>query len=89
MPKEAGRKKIFEIHTKKMPLDSEVSVKELAKETEGASGADIASICREAAMFAIREKNKKVSKDNFKDAISKALKPVKDQDESGLKTHYL
>ncbi|PIU02627.1 MAG: proteasome-activating nucleotidase [Candidatus Diapherotrites archaeon CG09_land_8_20_14_0_10_32_12] len=89
MPNESGRKKIFEIHTKKIPIDFGVSIKELAKETEGASGADIASICREAAMFAMREKNKKVSKENFKDAISKAMKPAKEPEEGGLKTHYM
>jgi len=73
LPNEKSREKIFEIHTARMPLEKDVSVVEFAKETEGSSGADIASVCREAAMFAIREKRKKVGMNNFREAIKKVL----------------
>jgi len=85
LPNVKGRTKIFEIHTKKMPLDNTVNLEELAKITDGASGADISSLCREAAMFAIRDKVKKVSMDNFKAAIDKVF-GKEDKDE---KTHYV
>jgi hypothetical protein len=48
------RLEILKIHTKNMPL-KDVDLKELATKTEGFSGADIEALCREAAMFALRE----------------------------------
>ncbi len=49
------RQKIFEVHVKKKPLEGDIDLKKLAKETEGMSGADIASVCNEAVLLAIRE----------------------------------
>ncbi len=54
-PGEEGRVEIFKIHLKGKPLADDVDISELAKQTEGYSGADIESICREAAMLALRE----------------------------------
>ncbi|MGC1122378.1 MAG: CDC48 family AAA ATPase [Candidatus Methanofastidiosia archaeon] len=54
MPDEEARVAIFKVHTRDMPLKN-VDIKELAKRTEDFSGADIAAVCREAGMFAIRE----------------------------------
>jgi transitional endoplasmic reticulum ATPase len=53
-PDMKAREEIFKIHTKKKPLE-EISLKELAERTEGYTGADIAAICNEAVMIAIRE----------------------------------
>lgn len=80
LPNEQSREKIFEIHTRKMPLDKDVKLQELSKLTDGSSGADIASICREAAMFAIRKKKKKVNMDNFRQAINKVLVSKEQED---------
>ncbi|MFN3910179.1 MAG: ATP-binding protein, partial [Candidatus Anstonellaceae archaeon] len=55
MPDLETRKKIFAVHTKKMPIDSSVDLDQLAKMTEGFSGADIENLCREAGMVAIRK----------------------------------
>ncbi|MCK9293053.1 MAG: CDC48 family AAA ATPase [archaeon] len=55
LPKLETREKIFEVYIKKMNVDKKIKIKELAKKTDGASGADIEAICREAGMFAIRE----------------------------------
>ena len=52
---EEARISIFKVHTKGMPLGSDVDIKKLAKNTEGYVGADIESICREAAMLALRD----------------------------------
>ncbi len=73
-PDEKTRLEIFKVHTKSMPIKS-VDLKKLAKETEGYSGADIEALCREAALFALREdvKAKTVESKHFE----KALKKVK------------
>jgi len=53
-----ARVEIFKVHTRKMPLADDVNLEELAKMTEGYTGADIAAVCREAAIFALREEFK-------------------------------
>mmetsp|Transcript_24569 Transcript_24569/g.30028 ORF Transcript_24569/g.30028 Transcript_24569/m.30028 type:complete len:794 (-) Transcript_24569:143-2524(-) len=55
-PDENGRLEIFRIHTRNMKLDHDVDPEEIAKETHGFVGADIAALCTEAAMQCIREK---------------------------------
>ncbi|MFX0102652.1 MAG: CDC48 family AAA ATPase [Candidatus Hodarchaeota archaeon] len=54
-PKEPERESIFKIFIKPMPLAKDVDVGELAKKTEGFSGADIETFCREAAIRALRD----------------------------------
>ncbi|WP_297470527.1 AAA family ATPase, partial [Thermococcus sp.] len=53
-PDEKARLEIFKVHTRKVPLAEDVSLEELAKRTEGYTGADIAAVVREAAMLAMR-----------------------------------
>ena len=55
VPDEEARIAIFEVHTKGMPLAEDVNLKKLAKNTEGYVGADIEAVCREAAMFTLRD----------------------------------
>ncbi|MBS7250407.1 MAG: ATP-binding protein [Candidatus Freyarchaeota archaeon] len=55
LPDQPARREIFKIHTKGVELDSTVNFDELAKISEGYSGADISVICREALMAPIRE----------------------------------
>ncbi|MFW9924430.1 MAG: CDC48 family AAA ATPase [Candidatus Thorarchaeota archaeon] len=55
VPNLTARKQIFNIHTKTMNIGKDVNLEELAKETEGLTGADIASIAKEAGMLAIRD----------------------------------
>lgn len=54
-PDEKARYEIFEIHLANKPIDSDVDLNILAKDTEDFTGADIASVCNEATMLAIRE----------------------------------
>jgi len=54
VPDRNGRKEIFQIHTRRMPLAEDVDLDELADITHGFTGADIAALCREAAMSALR-----------------------------------
>lgn len=67
-----SRKKIFEVHTSKMPLDKSVKINQLAEITEGYVGADIEALCREAAIIALRKdmKTKKVKMEHFKEALN-------------------
>ncbi|MBY9008697.1 MAG: CDC48 family AAA ATPase [Candidatus Lokiarchaeota archaeon] len=54
VPNEKGRREVFQIHTRSMPLDKKISLKEFANITHGFVGADISAVCREAAMSALR-----------------------------------
>jgi transitional endoplasmic reticulum ATPase len=54
-PDEESRRKIFEIHTKSKPLAEDVDLAKLAAESDGYTGADIAAVCNEAVMGAVRE----------------------------------
>jgi len=55
LPDEAAREAIFAVHLKPMPLEEGFSAAALARRTEGFSGADIAEVCRRAALHALRE----------------------------------
>jgi transitional endoplasmic reticulum ATPase len=68
-PDEAARLEIFKINTKNMPLSNDVDIKEYHM-TKGYSGADISSVCREAAMNALRRDNnaKEVTFSDFEKA---------------------
>jgi transitional endoplasmic reticulum ATPase len=52
-PDRDARRKILEVHTREKPVSDDVDLDHLADETEGYSGAEIASLCREAALVAI------------------------------------
>ena len=54
VPNADGRLEILHIHTRGMPLEDDVDLKTLAAELHGYTGADIKSLCREAAMKALR-----------------------------------
>lgn len=55
IPDRNGRLEILEVHTRGMPLAEDVDVKEVATRTHGFVGADLATLCKEAAMHAIRK----------------------------------
>lgn len=73
VPDKKTRKEIFSVHLKGMPLDKDVDVNELVEKTEGYVGADIESIAREAAIFALREdmKAKTIKMKHFEKALEK------------------
>jgi transitional endoplasmic reticulum ATPase len=54
VPDKSGRKEIFQIHTRSMPLTADVNIDELADRTYGFVGADIAALCKESAMNVLR-----------------------------------
>jgi cell division protease FtsH len=76
MPDVQEREDILAIHMKKIPVDPEVDVKRLARGTPGTSGADLANLVNEAALFAIRKSKDTVFMDDFEDARDKLLMGV-------------
>jgi transitional endoplasmic reticulum ATPase len=54
VPDKAGRNEVLQIHTRNMPLSEDTDLKRLSDVTHGYTGADMASLCREAAMKALR-----------------------------------
>jgi len=74
LPNYEARLEILQIHTKRMNLNKDVDVEEIATKTDGLSGAELKAICTEAGMFAIRENHYSVSKHNFDLAIDKVKK---------------
>jgi transitional endoplasmic reticulum ATPase len=85
-----ARKEILKIHLQRKPLGEDVDIEELARRTEGYTGADLAAVCNTAVMLAIREhiaenkspdeakknvKSVKVCKRHFEEALKK-VKPI-------------
>ncbi|NIP61550.1 MAG: AAA family ATPase, partial [Nitrosopumilaceae archaeon] len=68
-PDEKGRLEIIKILTKKMPLSSDVKLQEIAVATQNYSGADLASLCREAAVHAMRNNATKISSNDFAEGL--------------------
>jgi transitional endoplasmic reticulum ATPase len=69
-PEKKARTEILKIFTKEMPLASNINIEQLSELTDGFSGADIETWCREAAMIALREniRARKVTTEHFKDS---------------------
>ncbi len=70
-PTREARERIFAIHTRDMTIADDVDFARLATEADSASGADIAAVCTEAGMFAIREDRTEVTMTDFREAIRK------------------
>jgi cell division protease FtsH len=73
MPDVNERKAIFDVHLKPIKTDSSVDVDFLSKQTPGFSGADIANVCNEAALFAARKERKLVTHQDFLDAVDRII----------------
>ncbi len=84
LPDYNGRYEIFKIHTRKMKLGEDVDLGELAKITEGASGADIKSIVTEAGYYALREGRKIVMMNDFLRAVKKVMSKKELRDPSNI-----
>ena len=72
-PDRKGREAVLEVHTKKKPLDNDVSLDVLAKRTPGFSGADLENLANEAALLAVRKNKKKIGMDEFEEAITRVI----------------
>jgi transitional endoplasmic reticulum ATPase len=78
-PDEPARLAILKIHSKNVPLSKSVSLEEIARKTEGYSGADLEGLIREAALFAMKEadfKQAEIKPHHFEMAMQKILPSI-------------
>ena len=81
-PDEKGRLEIIKILTTKMPLDSDIKLQEIAVSTQNYTGADLASLCREAAVSAMQNNSHKISSSDFAAGLKKVRPSItKDVDQ--------
>ena len=73
LPDVDARTDIFNIHVSRMNVGGDISTRKLAEMSDGASGAEIKSICTEAGMLAIRDGRDIVNFDDFTNAKTKVL----------------
>jgi cell division protease FtsH len=73
LPDKNGREAILRVHTRKVPLASDVSLAELAADTPGLSGADLKNLVNEAALLAARREENSVTQKDFIDALEKIM----------------
>jgi cell division protease FtsH len=73
LPDRGDRAKILRVHTRKVPLDDDVRLEEIAAGTPGFSGADLKNLVNEAAIFATRERSEKVAMQHFDKARDKLM----------------
>jgi cell division protease FtsH len=73
LPNKSEREAIFKIHSKKLVFDSSIKFDELALQTPGFSGADIANACNEAALIASRIKKNQIGISEFNEAIERIV----------------
>ena len=71
LPDIKGREEILHVHMRKIPLDGDVKADILARGTPGFSGADLANLVNEAALFAARRNKRSVDMQDFEDAKDK------------------
>jgi cell division protease FtsH len=72
-PDVKGREGILKVHTRNIPLDSDVNLEVLAKGTPGLAGAELANLANEAALLAARKNKKKVQMIDFEEAKDKVM----------------
>ena len=73
-PDEKGRLEIIKILTDKMPLTADIKLQEIAVATQNYSGADLAALCREAAVYAMQNNSPKITSADFAAGL-KNVKP--------------
>jgi cell division protease FtsH len=72
-PDSAGRRAILEVHTRSLPLATDVDLGSLASTTPGMVGADLANLANEAALLAARRGHEQVEMADFTDALEKLV----------------
>ncbi|HXV77838.1 MAG TPA: ATP-dependent zinc metalloprotease FtsH, partial [Candidatus Polarisedimenticolaceae bacterium] len=72
-PDVRGREEIIKVHVRKIPLAAEIDLSLIARATPGFSGADLANLVNEAALYAARKNRKAVTQEDFEVAKDKVL----------------
>ncbi|HEY4542793.1 MAG TPA: ATP-dependent zinc metalloprotease FtsH [Noviherbaspirillum sp.] len=73
LPDIRGREQILRVHVRKVPISSDVQIEVLARGTPGFSGAELANLVNEAALFAARRNKSVVDMQDFEDAKDKII----------------
>ncbi len=73
LPDLKGREQILKVHMRKKPVDESASVRDIARGTPGFSGADLANLVNEAALFAARRGHVKIVMQDLEDAKDKIM----------------
>ena len=69
LPDIKGREDVLKVHSKKVKMDPDVNLKNIAKMTAGASGADLANIINEGALRAVRENRYLVTEEDLQESV--------------------
>ena len=73
LPDVKGRRAVLDVHIKGKPMESDVALEMIAKQTPGFSGADLANLVNEAAILAARRNKKRVGMDEMNEAIDRVI----------------
>jgi cell division protease FtsH len=72
-PDLAGREEILKVHTRGKPLHADVDLETVARQTAGLTGADLANICNEAAIFAGRAEQARIRQVDFDNSLERVV----------------
>jgi cell division protease FtsH len=75
-PDVKGRERILHVHTTEKPLREDVDLHIVAQQTSGLTGADLANICNEAAIFCARRQGHAISRQDFDNALERVIAGV-------------
>jgi cell division protease FtsH len=75
-PDVVGRERILWVHSQNKPLDEDVNLKLIARQTSGLTGADLANLCNEAAIYAARRGSERVAMADFDAALERVVAGV-------------
>lgn len=94
LPELSDREAIFKVHLRHIKVNAKLDIEQLARQTQGFSGADIANVCNEAALIAARNNKKLVDWDDFMQAIDRIVgglekksRIITDQEKRSIATH--
>jgi cell division protease FtsH len=80
-----GRKRILEVHSKNKPLRDDVDLRLVAQQTSGLTGAELANLCNEAAIFCARRAGQAIGRQDFEAALERIVAGV--QTNTTLNSH--
>jgi cell division protease FtsH len=75
-PDVKGRRRILDVHTRNKPLRDDADLDLVAQQTSGLTGADLANICNEAAIFCARRGGHAIARGDFDDAVERVIAGV-------------
>jgi ATP-dependent metalloprotease FtsH len=94
LPELTDRMEIFNVHLRNIKVNATLDVEQLARQTQGFSGADIANVCNEAALIAARNNKTQVEWDDFMAAVDRIVggmekrsRIITDEEKFAIATH--